>query len=106
MPLPKHLLLLLYSLHWFMWLALVTGTPFDSQVRPACPPEAEECHFELTVTEQGTMVWYDRSKHKGFPVLSVNGTFYRRLPDNCDELEPLTGEGNKVNWQKLHITPQ
>ena len=76
-----------------LWLlsAVRAASPVQ-EVIPSCDRDAQECEFHWTITKQETMVWYNRTLDKGYPVLLQNGTFYRRLPDNCTELEPLTDQ--------------
>ena len=70
-------------------IALIQGD-LVQRVTPSCDPDARECEFRWSITKQETMVWYNRTEDKGYPVLVRNGTFYRRLPDNCTDLEPLS----------------
>lgn len=75
-------------------IGLAESAGLDHEVRPACPPEATVCQFDFLVTQQETMVWYDRPKHKGFPVVNINDTFFKRLPGGgiCDDLAPISDE--------------
>lgn len=72
---------------------VVCGIKFDHRVRPACPREAKICEFSFAISQQETMIWYDRTKHKGYPILKANGTFFKRLPENCNELETMDDAG-------------
>nr|UCK81630.1 L-ascorbate oxidase [Arenicola marina] len=75
-------------------IGLAESSGLDHEVRPACPPEASVCQFDFLISQQETMVWYDRPKHKGFPLVYINETFFKRLPGGgiCDDLAPISDE--------------
>lgn len=75
-----------------------------NKVIPNCDETAKVCEFNWIVTEKFTMVWYNKTQNKGYPVIYENGKFIKRDPNNCTGGTEMSEEGKRAySTFQMHI---
>ena len=77
----------MFRIFVFSLLLVCTLSEFQHEVVPSCAPEEKICEFKWHISKLETLVWYNHSVSKGYPLIVRNNTI--QLRDECDNFHPI-----------------